>query len=122
MNFKISSQEYIFIIVFLMFGAIIFYRFIYENSIDNNPDYTIGKVYDIKISKYTVHNIEYKYYYKNKLYDGSTKVDSKISKTLVDNYYEVTISKKNPKRSRININKKINDTLAIIKSGFNMER
>lgn len=122
MNLKSGSQKYVVLIVLLLFGVLMVYRYNYVNEITKNPVSVVGKVYKISISKYTVHNVKYKYYYKNHLYEGSSKVDYDGSEGYIGNFYEVTISKEDPRKNQINLNKQIFDTSEITKSGFNVKR
>lgn len=98
------------------------YRYNYVNEINKNPVSVVGMVYEISISKYTVHNVKYKYYYENHLYEGSSKVDSDGSERFIGNFYEITISKEDPKKNQINLKKQIFDTKEITKSGFNVKK
>ncbi|MCG2430771.1 hypothetical protein [Aequorivita xiaoshiensis] len=122
MNLKSGSQKYVVLIVLLLFGILMVYRYNYVNEINKNPVAVVGKVYKISISKYTVHNVKYIYYYKNHSYEGSSKVDSEGNERYIGNFYEVTISKEDPKKNQINLNKQIFDTTEITKSGFNVKR
>lgn len=122
MSIKLVSQQYIYLVILVMFCIIIFYRNNYKKVIYENPAYSIGKVYEIVITKYTVHNIKYKYYYNGIKYEGFSKVDSKKSKNLINNYFEIILSKDHPNKNKIRLNNQIFDTIKIIKSGFYVEK
>ena len=113
MKLKLIEQEYVIIFVAIFFIALISYRIYYTNEIDKNPISTIGKVYDISITKYTVHNVKFKYYYNGKLYTGIHRIDSGKDSLYLGNYYEVIISKNDPKKNKIILRKQILDSIKI---------
>lgn len=115
---KISSQKYVLIFVAIFFAGLISYRIHYVHQIERNPIYTVGKVIDIKITKYTVHNIEYQYYYEKKTYTGIHKVDSDRAQTFLNKYFLVTIAKDDASKSKINLEKRITNEKQIIEEGF----
>lgn len=90
-----------------------------RKSIENNKYCTIAKVYK-SISRRSVGHIYYIYYFNNKEYNGLENPNGKKGSDLVGKFFEINISKENPKYSKILLDKEVKDKVRIKKAGFKL--
>ena len=124
MKYNFFKKYLISIISFAILGIMIMIASIQNynerKSIENNKYLTIAKVYK-SVSNRSVSNIYYTYYFNNKEFNSSEFPNEKKGSDLVDKFFEINISKKNPKNSRILLDKEIKDKVRIEKAGFNID-
>lgn len=93
------------------------YRNYYQKQVNQNGVITIAKVYDIYNARRSNINVEFKYSYNGKTYHGIKSVDGDPHRFL-NRYFQIKISKDNPEKYIIYLDKPITDSLRIHNSNL----
>lgn len=91
---------------------------IYDKEIENNGITTVGKVTKFKGAGRRAY-LRYQFYVNGHSFGSDSPRDKKGEK--IGEFYKVIYSSKNPEVTRIYLEEKITDTVAILNAGFSRE-
>ena len=93
----------------MILGAWIFskiYNHNLEEEIKNNRFQTVAKVYEISYGAKNV-SIKYKFRYNDKIYVGGIPGEKIEKDDVLNNYFKIDISTKNPEKNKIHFDKEV---------------
>ena len=107
----------------LLVLAICFFSFKYLQSIYHfkyYARYTIGKFTHLEYQNASTYAM-YEFYVDNKKIEGATYAREKIDKFLLNKYFKVKYSSKNPEINEILIDEMVTDASAVEAAGFKLK-
>ncbi|WP_446053596.1 hypothetical protein [Zobellia laminariae] len=90
-----------------------------KNEINSNLHETVAMVTGLRDNR-NITIVEYKYVYDNKIYNSDEFADIEVTKAIVNKYYKVYLSTKDPSKSLIQLEKEVSDTNRIKAAGFDL--
>ena len=85
-----------------------------KREIVENKKISVALVHKL-IDKRTITRVYYKYYFEGNEFKSNELTSLNVTDKIVDKYFEVDISTKNPSHSRIQLDKEVTDTELIKK-------
>ena len=116
-----KSQKVTLISVLVLVMATYLVSLFLRKSINDNPRYTVGFVYDYMDGGSTGPSVFYYYYVNNKKYENSDYQDRKNG-AKTGNFYFVKYSFDNPNLAELQQSRQILDTVKIKEAGFTLSK
>ncbi len=92
-----------------------------DNNLSDNKKIGIAKVYEISYSHYR-HNADFSFEYNGKWYKGYEYIRDERRESLIDKYFIVEFSSKNPDNNKLLLDRPVYDTLRIKNAGFKINK
>jgi len=117
MEKKIKPILILSVILILTWLGSEYYNSTISHEIKENEYETIAKVYEVNYGAKNV-SIKYKYIYQGKIYLSGKPLDKINTEDVLNKYFVLHLSTKNPEKNKLFLNKEITDDNIILKAGI----
>jgi len=115
---KIFKKYFPLIIAVIALGVHFKLKIDKKSELEKNAIRSVAKVYKLVSDQYVYSQFRYEYFYEGKRYTAQRGLGDFDEKKIINNFYEIEFSSKNPKNSRIHLNLKVVDSKRISEAGF----
>jgi len=89
-----------------------------SSELKANSITSVAKVYELVRIRYTYSRFKYEYFYQGVRYTSEKSLGDVNPNSIINNFYKIELSSKDPKNSRIHLDFEIKDSIKISKAGF----